>query len=399
MTLKSRRIPVLIALAGLAATAVVFLIKEKAGEGGEKQIESPSKKSLSNPIDLDWPNFRGNSRLDGYFSSNFAPPFKIVWRWDSKLKKTSSPVISKNLIYLLGESGTLIAFDFKKGKQAWKFNTSSRCESAPLLNDGLIMFGDDSGFFHILDSNDGSEKAKCGPFGQIKASANFAKISDGESLAIFGTYDSTLIAIDCLSWRTKWRYKCENYVNGTPALYEKIVAFGSCDSKLRLLSLDDGKEILSMDTGSYIPASPSISSKGILYCANYSGKIIAYDLPKSKLIWEFSSEDAQFASCPAVSADHLIAASKDGSVYCFDANGGKLLWQFKAKGSMESSPIVSGSYVVAPSEDGRIYVISLADGRLAWEFDSGAPFTASPASADGLIIACNDDGIVFAFGN
>ena len=328
----------LYAFCAIVAGAGIFL-RLLPRESIKSAAKSPAISALGNkPAEKsDWPVFRGDSFLSGYSKMKVERPLSL--KWEYSCGKSSTPVAKDGKLYLVNEDGILFALDCKKGALIWKTGSGiGKTGAAPLFHDGTLFVGNDDGEFIALDATGGKERWRTKNGGQIKGAANvWRDSSNNRTLVIFGSYDSYLYVLDSTDGKTIWKFKSDGYINGAASVYANYAIFGGCDSMLRIVDLVRGKDTPSIDTGSYIPGNPAICGDTV-FCANFEGKVIRYDLKNKRILWEHEEKGMQFMSSPAVDESHIVLCAKEGEILCFAASNGSLKWKFKVRGEYRDFP-------------------------------------------------------------
>jgi outer membrane protein assembly factor BamB len=202
--------------------------------------------------------------------------------------------------------------------------------------------------------------------------------------------------VNSATGKAVWTYETDNYINGSPAVDDKKTVFGGCDAMIHVVSLTDGREILQIDSESYIAASAAFLD-GQVYVGNYDNVLIKADIASGKIVWKYTDSDAPFFSSPAVGRSVVVFGGRDRRVHCVSRKDGKAIWTFETLGEVDSSPVICGDKVIVGSEDGRLYLLKLSDGKKVWSYDIGQPVTSSPAVVNQMVVVGSDDGYVYAF--
>jgi hypothetical protein len=175
------------------------------------------------------------------------------------------------------------------------------------------------------------------------------------------------------------------------------VAFGGCDSRLRILNLADGELVRKVDLGSYIPATVALED-GTVYAASFEGKLFAVNLESGEVEWKYEmGEDVSVFSSPAVGEELVLIGAGDKKLHAVRRADGKKAFTFQAGGEIDSSAVVADARAVFGCDDGRLYVVGLESGKQRWAYRIGQAISAAPAVADGWIVVGCEDGVVYAF--
>lgn len=364
----------------------------------EKQQRSA--KDQKNLSEIEWPVFRGSSRLDGHTDQTVADNPVLKWTFKTGYEIKSSPVIGHGRVYIGSNDGKLYALSLQDGSPVWQFDAGDDLEAAPLLAGQSVFIGSLSGDFYALDAENGTVKWQYKTDAEIYGGANVLKQAGNEKLQIlFGSYDNRLYCLDAISGELNWSYETDNYINGTPATDGTWIVFGGCDEMLHILSARDGTKYGQVPAGSYVAGSTALYT-GIAYLGHYGQKLMAVDLAQKSIIWQYSNPNkgGTFFSSPAVNEDFVIIGSRDHLLHCINRADGTQAWTFRTRDDVDSSPVISGNKVITASDDGQLYILDITDGHLLWSYEIGATLSGSPAVAGGFICQGAEDGKIYMFG-
>jgi outer membrane protein assembly factor BamB len=354
----------------------------------------------SDKIQEDWPIFRGSTNLAAVTQAALPEQPQILWAFKTEYEIKSSPIIASGMVFIGSNDGFVYAIDLKTGQKEWSFNTEDDVEAAPLYFDHKIFVGSLGGFFYALNANDGKLIWQYETEGQIHGSANYVKLSEtNDGLVMVGSYDNLMYGFEAKTGKLNWTYETEYFINGSPASSDELAVFGGCDEVVHIISVRDGTKIGQVEAGAYIAGSAAMFGKKA-YIGHYGEKLIAIDLEKKRVEWEYGSEKngAPFFSSPAVNNDVVIIGSRDRLVHCVDRKTGMKRWTFRTHDEVDSSPVICQNKVIVGSNDGRLYSLDLGNGTQLWSYEVGAAITGSPAVCTGKIIIGADDGFVYCFG-
>lgn len=361
--------------------------------GAANPISSASDKPQN-----EWPRHRGDPALNGIARSELGNKLSLEWVFDTGDFLKSSVVVAHDLAYIGAESGTLHAIDLKSGKEKWSYKTEMAIEAPPLVEAGQVFAGSTDGFVYALDALTGELHWKYETDGEIMGAPNQAvRPKSKDSVLVVGSYDNFVHCIDLVSGKLLWKFETQNYVNGVPTIYDaKYVVFGGCDAMLYVVSLEDGKNVRSVEVEAPIAASVAIAD-GVGYVGNMDRAVMAFDLETTDMVWSYQPKSFPYFSSPAVTNKSVLIGGRDKGLHCINRVSGKPIWRFSARGRIDSSPVVSGDKVVFGSMDGKLYLVSLDSGREVVSYEIGEPISSTPAVVAGKVIVGCEDGKVYAF--
>ena len=139
-------------------------------------------------------------------------------------------------------------------------------------------------------------------------------------------------------------------------------------------------------------------SSGVLYAADYKGKLIAVNAETGGKNWELKTEQP-FSGGPGLDDDQIYMGTIDGRVIAYDRNGGTELWNAQVSSEVLIPPESSDGIVVVRCIDGRVFGLDVINGRRIWVYDHSVPLLTLRGNADllvrgGTVFIGYDDGSV-----
>ncbi len=389
-------VPLLLILALPIAGMVAFVLYHKKA-ALKTDIPTAAKATVSFGT-ADWPVFRGDSQLTGRVEGELPGTLKLAWTFKTTAEILSTPVIADNTAYVSSMDHHLYALDLSSGTERWRFEADDELEASPVFHDGVIYIGSSGGVFYAIDAATGTVRWTFDKAGKITGSANIALPSeDSEPIIVFGSYDNHLYGLDTAGMQVV-DAEAANYINGSVAVAEGIVFFGSCDANVYMIPLAHPEKIQTIDAGSYVAASCAVAD-GIIYAGNYEGRFFAAEVATQTIIWQYEDTEDAFFSSPAIGESAVVVGCRDGKLYCFDRKTGNVRWTFEATDNFDSSPVICGDKVIVGNDDGRLYLIDLNKGTELFSYTLGASVAASPAIAQNYILIGCGNGTLYAFTN
>jgi outer membrane protein assembly factor BamB len=161
-----------------------------------------------------------------------------------------------------------------------------------------------------------------------------------------------------------------------------------------------GNKLLS--TSGSVLASPAVVG-GVAYAGDMSGKVYAIDAITGLPRWQTQIEGSNSAitASPAVAAGKVYVVTRKGWLYAFDAATGKCKWHYETNGPfsadpVRSSPAVFNGTVFFGSLDNHLHAVDAVTGGARWRIETGGRVKGSPAVAGGVVYFGSDDGILHA---
>ena len=345
-----------------------------------------------------WPMFRGDVHLTGVAAASLPDELDLLWTFQAGTGIESTAAIADGTVFVGSMDGDLHAIDLATGTSRWTYKAADSIKSSPSVARGSVFFGDERGVFHAVDARTGEKRWVFQTDSGIVSSAN---VSDGKVL--FGSYDNHLYSLSAADGALRWRVETEGFVHATPAVAElpggAVAVSSGCDGFLRLVRVDDGREVRSVAMGGYVAASPAVRD-GVAYLGTFQNTILAIDLAKGEIVWTYEADDRHFPyyASAAIRGDLLVVPGRDKRVHALRPETGERVWTFAARGRIDASPVIAGDRVFIGVTSGEVYALDLRTGRPVWQFETGSSIVASPSVAGGRLVIGTTDGLLYCFG-
>lgn len=117
---------------------------------------------------------------------------------------------------------------------------------------------------------------------------------------------------------------------------------------------------------------PPMYVDGVLYVADYEGRLAAVDAATGKKIWDIDTE-LPLSGGPAVAESLIVVGTLNGSVLAFDKGTGSERWSARVSSEVLAVPGISDQVVVVRSIDGRVFGLDSQTGARVWIHDHSVP--------------------------
>ncbi len=210
----------------------------------------------------------------------------------------------------------------------------------------------------------------------------------------FGSYDTSVYAVDVNTHNLRWRFKTNGSIFAAPVLDNGVVYVGSFDDHLYALNASDGSVRWEFTTGDQIWSTPAIAD-GIVVFGSNDHYIYGLQEDSGTLLWKFQTGD--HASSPGViSNGRVYIGSQDNYLYCLNLTDGTVLWKFSAKNHVDAQPNVVGNVVYVGSFDDNEYALDATTGAVLWHYTTGGAVESFAPVANDIIYVGSNDGSLYA---
>jgi len=143
-----------------------------------------------------------------------------------------------------------------------------------------------------------------------------------------------------------------------------------------------------------------IFSSGLLFAADYEGRLAAVDAETGRIRWQLKTKQP-FSGGPGLDDDHVYMGTIDGRVIAYDREDGTELWNAQVSSEVLSPPVSADNIVAVRCIDGRVFGLDSVSGRRLWIYDHKVPLLTLRGDADllvraGIVFIGYDDGNVVA---
>lgn len=276
---------------------------------------------------------------------------KFVWKFAAAGGFAASPIFEGGHIYVGSEDKNLYSIS-ESGRQQWQYETAGPIRCTAQISEGHIFIGSDDYHLHVVNLQTGKRAWRFEAIAPVRSRpAMLAK--DGRVL--FGCEGGEFYCLD-YSGTLKWRFRAKRGITSSAAVAEGLAIFGSADYHVYAVDVTSGWAVWKVRTQKPVVSSPAVTDK-TAYIGSADGGLYAIDLRSGKQLWKFDTDD-QIASSPAVYDGSVYVGSVDHHVYCLDAANGKLRWKFMTEGAVISSPTVVDGVVYVGSADHHLYALA-----------------------------------------
>ncbi|WP_281633177.1 PQQ-binding-like beta-propeller repeat protein [Flavobacterium luteolum] len=325
-----------------------------------------------------------NRIFDG---KGYQPLTNLKWKFKTEGKIFSSPIAQNGTVYIGSEDGYFYAVDEKSGILKWKFKTNGAVHSSASLYNDIVYFGSFDGYYYAVNAKTGKEiwrfktkgehwYSEIGMWGMKPSDLLMADLWDfylstpvvyvdhNSALAIFGSSDGNLYAVDAKNGSLKWNFQTKAAIHSTPVLEKNTVYFGGWDSVFYALDCKTGKEKWKFSTEiktgfTGIQASATVHD-GIVYFGARDPYLFALDAETGKVIWKYNAENSWILSTAVVKDNILYVGTSDTyALLALDAKTGKEKYRFKGNGYIYSSPAIAGNTIYFGDFTGNFFDLNL----------------------------------------
>lgn len=386
---------------------------------------SPASNSLEPPA---WPMFRRDYTNKGCNQRSLGPRTSpsIKWKYKTQDAIWGSPVVSENTIYFGSYDGHLYALSESNGDLKWKFKTNNRIDGSPGISGNVVVIGSFDKNIYGIDARSGDLIWKFDTGGIIRSSPTIY-----DDVVYIGShcrytecarfYEDTfpregfVFAIDLFTGEEIWKFKADDEVLSTPAVYQEKVYVGSSDMTIYALDSNSGDVIWDYQTDGMVFSSPAIGQEKV-FVGSTDGKVYSLHTDTGDISWIYDTGGDLITSSPASCADSVfIGASEtaeqggvmEAKFYALSQSSGDMIWSRSIPGQIvgsspgvDNNQIYFGSHNISEGVDETPGIFAFSEsGELNWKlsvkelaFLQGSDgFGSSPAvTPDSLYIGCAD---------
>jgi len=246
---------------------------------------------------------------DGGVYAFHAETGDTIWRTEVSDAIGSSPVYYDGLVYVATEfytpSGGMVALDAATGAIRWEdTRVTNHAHSQTGLDPaaGVFAAGSNDGSLYVWDLATREFRGTFDTDGAIKG-----PVCMYDGLAVFGSWDHTVYAVDTATLEEVWRYEADGKVMAGAARHPAsgMLVIGSHDGYVHAMDAATGERQWRFDTGGLVVGSPNVVGDTVL-SGSYSTTLYAVDVRSGEQRWSFTEAAGWVTGTPAV---------HDGTVY------------------------------------------------------------------------------------
>lgn len=255
----------------------------------------------------------------------------IIWRAKVADAIGSSPVYHEGIVYVATEfytpSGGMVALDAATGGVLWEDNRISdhaHSQAGIDTETGVFAVGSNDGNLYVWDLDTRSFRGTFETGNAIKG-----PICMYEGMAMFGSWDDTVYAVELATLDERWQYEVGANVMAGAAVHpdSDIVVIGAHDGIIHALDPQTGTRRWEFDTGGMVVGSPSIVGQTVL-TGTYADALYALDVETGAVRWRFDEPAGWVTSTPVVHDEDIYVTERatedrSGHLYKLTAAGNR----------------------------------------------------------------------------
>jgi outer membrane protein assembly factor BamB len=324
-----------------------------------------------------------------------------------------SPFVAGGLVCVMGEDGTVTAFDpTMNWEMRWQTVVSLPGWSVGTATESTLYLASANGVIHAINTATGDQKWVYDLGGAVTLVADDTAVyvarADGTIFALgpgpegAPTFRGDIARTGVMPGPGPTGANVSGdklgqgigNVRTSPAVVGGVAYVGDMNGRLYAVDAVTGDEHWQAQiegSNSAITTSPAVVS-GTVYVVTRKGWLYAFDAATGEFQWKqetngpFSSEPVK--SSPAVFDGTVFFGSPDEHLYAIDAVTGGMRWKFETQGWVKASPAVAGGVVYFGSNDGSLYAVDAATGEQRWRIEHAIDpdqQTGTPAVAEGVL--------------
>lgn len=289
---------------------------------------------------------------------------KTAWRFVTRGKVYSTPVIGKNRVVVASTDKNIYCLNLKTGNPEWHFETGKPLVASPVIDGETVFIGSSEGMFMAIDLNSGNLKW------QFSGVNGFVETKPlvYQNRVYFGSWGNTFYALDKETGALRWKREKYNNRMLSPAAVWPVAANGKIfivapDRRMTALDAKTGIEI--WDSGEYsCRESIGISKDGKhVYIKNMTeGHVMAFETAanEQQTAWDCPAElGYEIGPSPITEADNLIFVPTSlGEIVAIGKETHTVEWRIKLSNALVNGVTAAGKRrILATTFDGSVVAI------------------------------------------
>jgi len=201
---------------------------------------------------------------------------------------------------------------------------------------------------------------------------------------------------DGSSIQETWKFKAEDEIRTTPAIYDDLVFVTSYDTNVWALNSETGEFVWKYATEKGIATSPVIDEENkLIVVGSEDYTFYALEYRTGRINWTYQT-NGKIRGTARVAHGHVFFGSDDGKLYALVAQNGRYLWEYDMAAPVRTQPWVTNDLIICGNEDGELAAIELS-GNKKWSFRAKRAITSSPyVDLEGICYFGSFDGHLHA---
>ncbi|XP_059490191.1 beta-alanine-activating enzyme [Neocloeon triangulifer] len=325
--------------------------------------------------------------------------FKEQWKVDFMKCVDASPLIvgftsGQTVAFVGSHSGKFACVDVHTGLELWFLQLPDRIEATASISQcgARIFVGCYDGSLYCIESQSGTLGWKFETGGMIKSSA-----VTYEDFVLIGSYDQILYFIKQKDGACEWKYNLRRgSIFATPCLVENLAIVATLGGHLVAVSLENKREIWSLNQGKPFFASPMLLNSDTVVTGNVGGLISFLQPASGYTKYSLQTSGDLFASFTTFKSN-LIYTNKT-KICCFDFCQFTCMWEFESGTRITSTPFVQQKFLILTCSN-VICLIDIVDRMIVWRRELAKEIFSSPILCKASIVFGCRDNFLYCYKN
>ncbi len=278
-------------------------------------------------------------------------------------------------------------------------------KSAPRCQDGRIVTGTEAGSLLCFDGASG-ERLWNFEVGRPHGKGIWSTPCLVNGLAIFGSYDGNLYAVDIETGKEIWRNVEADWIGSSPCHARELGlvfvgiehAAPRCNGGIAAFDLATGTMRWQLPTQAFVHASPQYDGiTRTVICGTNDGLLLALDAPSGYIRWQVKTgSPIKHAAAIDSTTGAVVVGCFDGTIRCFDLASGASRFAVQTGNTVYTTPLIEDGRVYCGSTDKSFYIIDLQTSETIAALPIAAKVFSSPRRAGDWIWFGATDGRIRA---
>lgn len=304
----------------------------------------------------------------------------LLWKYSTKSRIYSSPVISGDIVYFGSNDASLYALNKTNGSKIWTYSTNGQLKSTPCIHKNTIIFNSTDGYVYSCDKKTGKLIWKFQTGGEkvydLWDYYTSSPLLYGDNIFI-GSGDGSVYSLDANTGEKLWQYQTQGIVHATPVIADNKILVGSYDGFFYALDHKTGELVWKFNTigDRYFPKGEvqngALVYKNSVIFGSRDYNIYSLNIATGEGFWNMKEHGSWIIATPLKVGENIFFGTSDThTFYCMNGDSGEVVWTKKLNMRIYGTAAYINNSVYFGCFNGKIYGVDVSSGKDTFVFQT-----------------------------